>query len=104
MSGGFGADADLMQRAAGQVEEVRSNVENAVRQLHGDIEPVLASWQGSAAGVFRRLMDAFQENANTINQKLGEISESIKSSGQTYAQQDEEHQQEMSKIEGMLGG
>jgi WXG100 family type VII secretion target len=104
MSGGFGADAELMARASSQIEEVRSNVQNAVRQLQGNVEPAMSSWQGSAAQVFRRLMDSFQENANTINQKLGEISENIKASGQTYSQQDEQHQQDMSKIEGMLGG
>jgi WXG100 family type VII secretion target len=104
MSGGFGTDADLMHKASGQVEEVRGNVENAVHQLQGNMEPLLASWQGGASQVFRRLMDQFKENADTINRKLGEIGESIKSSGQTYAQQEEEHSQEMSKIEGMLGG
>jgi WXG100 family type VII secretion target len=104
MSGGFGTDAELMQKASGQVEEVRGNVENAVHQLQGNMEPLLASWQGGASQVFRRLMDQFKENADTINRKLGEIGESIKSSGQTYTQQEEEHAQEMSKIEGMLGG
>lgn len=101
---GFGTDADLMDKASGQVEEVRANVENAVQQLQGNIEPVMASWRGGASDVFRKLMDQFQENAKTINQKLGEISENIKSSGQDYAQREEEQAAEMSKIEGLLGG
>jgi WXG100 family type VII secretion target len=102
--GGYGTDADLMHKASGQVEEVRANVETAVNQLQSNIEPVLASWKGGASDVFRRLMDQFRQNADTINRKLGEISENIKSSGQEYAQQEEEHAQEISKIEGMLGG
>jgi WXG100 family type VII secretion target len=101
---GFGTDADLMHKASSQVEDVRANVENAVSQLQGNIEPVLASWRGGASTVFRNLMDQFKQNADTINRKLGEISENIKTSGQTYSQQEEEHSQEMSKIEGMLGG
>jgi len=101
---GFGTDADLMHKAAGQVEEVRGNVENAVNTLQGQIEPVLASWKGGASDVFRRLMDSFKENADTINRKLGEISENIKSSGQDYMQREDEHANEISKIEGMLGG
>lgn len=101
---GFGADADVMARASGQVDEVKSDIEQAVRQLQSNIEPVMGSWQGSAAQVFRRLMDSFQENAKTITTKLDEIGQNIRSSGQTYAQKDEEHQQEMSKIEGLLGG
>ncbi|MEU6128369.1 WXG100 family type VII secretion target [Saccharopolyspora sp. NPDC047091] len=101
---GMGTDADLMAKASGQVEEVRGNVENAVNTLQTQLEPVLASWKGGASDVFRRLMDAFQENAKVINQKLGEISENIQSSGQAYTQNEEEQAAEISKIEGMLGG
>jgi WXG100 family type VII secretion target len=104
MSQGFGADADVMARASQQVDEVKSNIEQAVRQLQGNIEPVMSSWQGQAATVFRRLMDAFQENARTITTKLDEIGQNIHSSGQTYAQKDEEHQQQLSSIESLLNG
>lgn len=101
---GFGTDADLMHKASSQVDDVRNNIESAVRQLHGNIEPVMASWQGGASDVFRRLMTQFQQDADKINQKLGEISENIKSSGQQYAQQEEEQAHQFSRIEGMLGG
>ncbi len=101
---GMGTDADLMHKASGQVDEVRSNIENAVKKLHGNIEPVMAGWQGDAAQVFRRLMDQFQQDADKINQKLGEISQNIQSSGKQYVAQEEEHSQDLSKIEGMLGG
>jgi WXG100 family type VII secretion target len=104
MSGGFGADADVMARASSQVDEVKSNIEQAVRQLQSNVEPVLGSWQGQAATVFRRLMDAFQENAHTITSKLDEIGQNIRTSGQTYSQKDEEHQQQLSSIESMLNG
>ncbi len=100
----MGSDVELMAKASGQVEEVRANVEQAVNKLNGNIEPVLAQWQGGASDVFRRLMEQFKDNADTINRKLSEISENIKTSGQAYAQNEEEQAQEMSKIEGMLGG
>lgn len=101
---GMGTDADLMHKASGQVDEVRNNIENAVKKLHGNIEPVMAGWQGDAAQVFRRLMEQFQQDADKINQKLGEISENIKTSGQQYAQNEQEQAQQISKIEGMLNG
>jgi len=99
---GFGTDADLMHKASSQVDDVRNNIESAVRQLHGNIEPVMASWQGGASDVFRRLMAQFQQDADKINQKLGEISENIKTSGQQYAEQEATQQDEFSKIEGRL--
>ena len=49
-------------------------------------------------------MDQFQQDADKINQKLGEISQNIQSSGKQYVAQEEEHSQDLSKIEGMLGG
>lgn len=100
---GMGTDADLMHKASGQVDEVRNNIENAVKKLHGNIEPVMAGWQGDAAQVFRRLMEQFQQDADKINQKLGEISQNIQSSGKQYTEQEDEHSQDLSKIEGMLG-
>ena len=99
---GMSTDADLMHKASGQVDDVRNNIESAVRQLHGNIEPVMASWHGGASDVFRRLMAQFQQDADKINQKLGEISENIKTSGQQYAEQEATQQDEFSKIEGRL--
>ncbi|PRW63119.1 WXG100 family type VII secretion target [Actinopolyspora mortivallis] len=104
MGGGFSTDAELMQRSAAQVEEVRNNVDQAVGRLQSEIEPVLASWHGNASRTFRKLMDQFQENANVITTQLQEISDNIKTSGQDYARRDEEQAAEVSKIEGMLNG
>ncbi|GAA4860261.1 MULTISPECIES: WXG100 family type VII secretion target [Saccharopolyspora] len=101
---GFGTDAQLMEQAAGQVEEVKNNVETAVNQLQSNLEPVLAGWKGQASDVFRKLTDQFHENAKVINQRLQEISDNIRSSGQDYVQQQEESAQEISKIEGLLNG
>lgn len=101
---GFGTDADLMQKASGQVEEVRSSVEQAVNQMQSQAEPVLAAWKGRASDTFRNLMDQFQQEAKDITTKLGEIGQNIESSGKNYAQQDEEQSSEMSKIAGKLSG
>lgn len=104
MSQGFGTDVELMQKSAAQVEDVRNNVDQAIQKLNGELEPVMAGWTGQAAQVFRKLMEQFKENANTITTQLQEISDNIKSSGQDYAQRDEEQAAEVSKIEGMLNG
>ncbi|SFD90930.1 WXG100 family type VII secretion target [Actinopolyspora alba] len=104
MGQGFGADVELMQRSAAQVEEVRNNVDQAISKLQGEIDPVIASWEGTASRTFQKLMDQFRQNADVITTRLQEISENIKSSGQDYAQRDEEQAAEVSKIEGMLNG
>ncbi|MDR7302510.1 WXG100 family type VII secretion target [Haloactinomyces albus] len=100
----FGTDADLMQKASGQVEEVRNNVDQAVNKLQSEIEPMIASWEGQAKRTFERLFMDFRENADTITSKLGELGENIGTSGREYTQRDEEQAAELGKIEGALGG
>ncbi|RCW46736.1 WXG100 family type VII secretion target [Halopolyspora algeriensis] len=100
----FGTDADLMQKASGQVDEVRNNVEQAVNKLQSEIEPMIASWSGRAKETFQRLFMDFRENADTITSKLGELGENIGTSGREYAQRDEEQAAALGKIEGALGG
>lgn len=104
MGGGFGTDTEVMEKAVSEVQDVRQAVDSAVQTLNGEIEPVLGGWQGQAAQVFRKLMDQFNQEAKKINQKLDEIGENIQSSSKDYAQQQEESAEEISKIEGMLGG
>ncbi|MBA8826984.1 WXG100 family type VII secretion target [Saccharopolyspora lacisalsi] len=101
---GFGTDAELMQKAASQVEEVRSSIDQSINQLQSQAEPVIANWKGQASQTFARLMEQFRQEANDITTKLGEIGQNIDSSGKTYTQQDEEQASEMSKIEGKLLG
>ena len=101
---GFEADAQQMETAASQIEEVRSNVDHAVKTLHGQIEPVMAGCEGQPAIVFRRLMERFQQNADTINRKLGEIGEAVQISGKEYDKNEQEQADQMSRIEGLLEG
>lgn len=100
---GMQSDTDLMHKANGDINDVRSNVDSAVKQLQGNMEPVLASWRGGASETFRKLMDQFQQNANTISEQLGIIAENIGDTGKDQSQNEEEQAGEMSKIEGMLG-
>lgn len=101
---GFETDGDLMEKAAGQIEEVRGNVEHAANMLRSQIDPALATWKGSASDTFRRLMDNFEANAQKINQKLGDIGQAVQTSGRDYVMREQEQSDEISRIEGMLEG
>ena len=71
---------------------------------NGQIDAVMAGWEGQPAIVFRRLMDRFQQNADTINRKLGEIGEAVQISGKEYDKNEQEQADQMSRIEGLLEG
>lgn len=108
MSGGYGADPELMRKAAHQIDEVRHNVDSALRQLDSQIAPLGSVWKGQASTAFQRLMQLFHENANTITNKLGEIGHNVQRSGANYGAQEQEHHENLSKvqshIESVLGG
>ncbi len=101
---GFGTDADLMAKAAHQIDEVRNNVDSAVRQLDSQIAPLAGVWKGQASTAFQRLMEQFRQNAKTITDKLGEIGTNVQASGKDYVQREQEHHENLSKIQSVLGG
>ena len=101
---GMGADVEAIQQASTHIEEARNAVEQALSQLHGQLEGPVQNWKGAAADVFRKLMEQYEQSGKTIIQKLDELGQNVQSSGQDYAQVQEEQAQEISKITSMLDG
>ncbi|MCI2417170.1 WXG100 family type VII secretion target [Saccharopolyspora sp. K220] len=101
---GIGADTEAIQQASVDIDEARSAVEAALQQLSGQLEGPVANWKGAAADVFRKLMEQYEESGKKILQKLDELGQNVQSSGQDYAQVQEEQAQEISKITSMLEG
>lgn len=101
---GMGADVEAIQQASTDIEEARNAVEQALNQLHGQLEGPVQNWKGAAADVFRRLMEQYQESGKKIIQKLDELGQNVQSSGKDYASTQEEQAQEISKITSALDG
>ncbi|GAB3676915.1 MULTISPECIES: WXG100 family type VII secretion target [Saccharopolyspora] len=101
---GIGADTEAIQQASVDIDEARNAVEQALQQLQGQLEGPVQNWKGAAADVFRKLMEQYEQSGKTIIQKLDELGQNVQSSGQDYAQVQEEQAQEISKITSMLDG
>jgi ESAT-6 family protein len=101
---GIGADTEAIQQASVDIDEARNAVESALQQLSGQLEGPIQAWKGAAADVFRKLMEQYEESGKKILQKLDELGQNVQSSGQDYAQVQEEQAQEISKITSMLEG
>lgn len=99
---GMSSDAQMMESAAAQIHEVKDNIKHVVSTLQSQIDPVLQSWEGGAADVFKKLMVKFTENVDKINAELATIGENIQETGRDNVQNDEMQSSEMSKIEGLL--
>jgi WXG100 family type VII secretion target len=92
-----------MQQGAQQVRDVDGQVQGALQSLLSKLEPMQSAWQGTAATSFHTLIERFQTDMGKLHTALEGIADQIQSSGQTYAQQEEEHSSTMSKITSSLG-
>jgi WXG100 family type VII secretion target len=89
VTGAFTTQTAQMQQAASKVDDVNTEVRSQLSSLQSQVEAVQAHWTGQAASTFQALMLRYNEDAQKLSQALTDISEQIRTSGQTYAAQDE---------------
>jgi len=103
MAGSFGTDAQVMQKAAQQVRQVSDEIGQELRSLQSNLDPVAASWKGSAASAFQQLMVRWAEDASKLTQALQGISEMLDSTTKNYSQVEDANSSQISKILGGFG-
>jgi WXG100 family type VII secretion target len=97
----FGTSTDVMASAANQVDQVSQEINQALSSLQNQIDPLAASWKGTAASAFNALMVQWHEDANKLTAALTDISQALSASGKNYAQTEESNH---SAIASILGG
>lgn len=89
MTGAFNTQTQQMTQAASKVDDVNNQVRSMLSSLSSQVESIIPAWKGSAASAFQGLMQRYQADATKLSQALTDISEQIRTSGQTYATQDQ---------------
>lgn len=103
MAGSFNTDAATMQRAAQQVQQVSEEINAELRSLQGNLDPVAASWRGSASSAFQQLMVRWSEDANKLTSALQGIAEMLESTNKNYSQVEESNHSQIANILSGLG-
>ena len=103
MAGSFNTDAATMQRAAQQVQQVSEEINAELRALQGNLDPVAASWRGSASSAFQQLMVRWSEDANKLTSALQGIAEMLESTNKNYSQVEESNHSQIANILSGLG-
>lgn len=103
MAGSFGTDPAVMQKAAQQVRQVSDDISQELRSLVGNLEPVAASWKGSAASAFQQLMIRWNDDAGKLTQALQGIAEMLDSTQKNYSQIEESNSSNIGNIMQGLG-
>jgi WXG100 family type VII secretion target len=94
------AELDALAKRIISVDE---ETQGTLRQVSSSVDTVRASWTGDAATAFSNLMDRFQEDARKLQEALRTIAESIASSADVYARQEEDNSSSISNIATRLG-
>lgn len=101
-SNAFQTEVPTMDVASGRVLEVNEQVQATLANHLSRLEPLLGTWQGTAAASFEALKARWHENANTLNQALMSIGEAIKQSSVNYAGAEDTNQTGFTGMTGNL--
>ena len=99
----FQTDVPTMDLAASHVFDVNEQVQAELAGLLQRLEPLMGTWQGSAATSFHHLKDRWHESAIKLNQALRAIGEGLVQASQNYVSSEDANQQGFTGIAGTLG-
>jgi len=79
-------------------------VQGLIQTLRGEVEAVLGSWQGSAAGAFAQVHEAFETQAQKINTALDGMHTALVSTHATYSTQESDQTSTFNTMSGNING
>jgi WXG100 family type VII secretion target len=93
-----------MQRGANAVQEAHGQVQGLIQTLRGEVETVMGSWKGSAAGAFTQVHSAFEAQAQKINTALNEMHGALTATHATYSTQESDQTSTFNTMTGTING
>jgi len=87
-----------MQKAAQQVQQVSEEIGSELNSLASALEPVAASWKGSAASAFQQLMERWRQDATKLQQALADIAQMLEQTNKSYSQAEENNSSQIGAI------
>jgi len=91
-----------MQQGAAKVDEASNQIQGHIGNLRSEVETMMGGWRGEAASSFVQVHDAFEQQANKINNALRQMHESLLATHRTYGTQETEQTQTFSGLAGQI--
>lgn len=88
--GGFTGTKDDFDHAHKSISEVKSELDQNVKNLENAVQEVAASWKGAAATSFMNLGTAIGEKGTEINTALQGLADLLETAGAAYEGMDTE--------------
>lgn len=100
----FRAELSTMHGAAQHVYDVNAQIQTQLSTLLARLDPLMSTWQGSAATSFQALKDRWHQDATQLNAALKAIGDGLVKSQASYNATEENTQQSFTSITRRLGG
>ena len=95
---------EAMQQGAARVDDATNQIQGHIQTLRGEVETMLGGWRGGASGAFVQVHDAFEAQANKINNALRQMHEALLATHTTYGTQESTQTQSFSGLAGQING
>jgi WXG100 family type VII secretion target len=102
MGNRFETQVPTMDVAAQRVFDVNDQIQSTLSNLLTRLEPLMDTWQGSAATSFHTLKQRWVDNAGKLNDALRGIGDGLVSNSTTYASTEETNTTGFSGMAGNL--
>jgi WXG100 family type VII secretion target len=93
-----------MQAGASAVQDAHQQVQGLIGQLRSEVEQMMGGWGGQAAQSFVTVHEAFEGQANKINQALDQMHSALVATHTTYGTQESDQSQTFTNMTGTING
>jgi len=91
-----------MAQGAVKVDDAATQIQGHISNLRSEVETMMGGWRGEAASSFVQVHDAFEQQANKINNALRRMHEALLSTQRTYGTQETDQTQTLSGLAGQI--
>lgn len=103
MSDKISAEDGAILRGASAVNETKGAIDTERRAVQDSVQQARSRWSGPAANAYLQLMERWDAQAKTINDVLIELENNLRGTASDQAATEEDHQQNIGRIAGLLG-
>jgi len=100
----FRAELSTVQAASKHVYEVNAQIQAQLSNLLARLDPLMGTWQGSAASSFQTLKERWHQDATQLNAALRAIGDGLAQVHAGYSETESGTQQTFTSITRKLGG
>jgi ESAT-6 family protein len=93
---------EAMAQGANKVDDASTQIQGHIGNLRSEVETMMGGWRGEAASTFVSVHDAFEQQANKINNALRQMHAALLSTHQTYGTQESNQTQTLSGLAGQI--